>query len=205
LQDKGFLADAARVPLRPVPYASPADRSTPAARAGGTPLVYLTFGTAFGTPELIRTALSGLSNIDADVVVATGRVRPDEVGDRPASVTVLDWVAQAELLPHVDLVVHHGGSGTTLGALSVGAPQLFLPQGADQFANAAAVTATGAGLSLRPDEVSPDAVADRARALLAGPGRTGHRDAARALAAEIASLPSPAEVARRLPEYAGQS
>lgn len=36
------------------------------------------------------------------------------------------WVPQAELLPHVDVLIHHGGSGTTLGALSVGAPQLIL-------------------------------------------------------------------------------
>ncbi|WP_425434764.1 hypothetical protein [Nonomuraea jiangxiensis] len=27
-------------------------------------------------------------------------------------------------MPHVDAVAHHGGSGTTLGALAVGVPQL---------------------------------------------------------------------------------
>jgi UDP:flavonoid glycosyltransferase YjiC (YdhE family) len=103
-------------------------------------------------------------------------------------------------LPHVDVVVHHGGSGTTLGALTVGAPQLLLPQGADQFANADAVTAAGAGLRLLPGELSAEAIADHVRKLLSRQGN--HRDAARLIAGEIARMPSPDEVARRLPEYA---
>ena len=42
------------------------------------------------------------------------------------------------------LVVHHGGSGTMLGALAHGLPQLRRPQGADQFLNAEALLPTGA-------------------------------------------------------------
>ncbi|WP_327010284.1 hypothetical protein OHA72_25350 [Dactylosporangium sp. NBC_01737] len=47
--------------------------------------------------------------------------------------------------------------------------------------------------------MTADAVASHVRALLAG---DGFRDAARAIAAEIAAMPSPDEVARRLPDYA---
>jgi UDP:flavonoid glycosyltransferase YjiC (YdhE family) len=200
LQDKDFLATARRIELRPVPYADP---SAPSERAGtdGRPLVYLTLGTAFGTPELFATAIKGLAALDARVVVAAGRIPPDRLGVMPDNVTVRTWVAQAELMPHVDAVVHHGGSGTTLGALAVGVPQLVLPQGADQFANADAVVAAGAAVRLLPAEVSSDAVADRVRTLL----RRGsaQRDAARAIAEEITRMPSPDDVARRLPEYAG--
>jgi UDP:flavonoid glycosyltransferase YjiC (YdhE family) len=103
-------------------------------------------------------------------------------------------VPQADLLPHVDVVVHHCGSGTTLGALTVGAPQLILPQGADQFANAEALCAAGAALCLLPDELSVDAIADHARKLLPCHRHTDHRDAARAIAEEIA---------RNLPKWAG--
>jgi len=59
------------------------------------------------------------------------RVRLAEIGDVPENVIVRSWVPQADLLRLVDVIVHHGGSGTTLGALTVGAPQLILPQGAD--------------------------------------------------------------------------
>jgi UDP:flavonoid glycosyltransferase YjiC (YdhE family) len=201
LQDKDFLAEADRIELRPVPYSEPGSAFAPAER-GSRPLIYLTLGTTFGTPELLTTAIDGLTRLDADVLVAAGRVPPGDLGELLDNITVLNWVSQAELLPHVDLVVHHGGSGTTLGALAVGAPQLVLPQGADQFANADALAAAGAGVCLRPDEVSAESVAEQARALLPRSG-TGFRDAARALAEEIARMPSPAEVARRLPEYAG--
>lgn len=112
------------------------------------------------------------------------------------------WVPQADLLPHVDVVVHHGGSGTTLGVLTVGAPQLILPQGADQFANADALSAAGAGFALLPDELSANAIAEHTRRLLPHHGHAGHRDAARVIAEEIARMPSPDEVARRLPVYA---
>jgi UDP:flavonoid glycosyltransferase YjiC (YdhE family) len=196
LQDKDFAATGDRIELRPVPYSPP---GPDAVRNGGPPLVYLTLGTAFGTARLLATAIAGLAQLDVTVIVAAGRVPPEQLGAVPDRVTVSAWVPQARLLPYTDVVVHHGGSGTTLGALAAGAPQLFLPQGADQFANADAVTAAGAGLQLRDAELTADAVAEQVRTLLA---QDRHSDAARALAAEIARMPAPDEVAGRLPGYA---
>jgi UDP:flavonoid glycosyltransferase YjiC (YdhE family) len=195
LQDKDFLATAERVELRHVPFAE--DVAPPAWDTGRAARIFLTLGTAFATADLLATAVAGLARLDADIVVAAGRVPVADVGEVPANVRVLSWVPQAHLLPRADLVVHHGGSGTTLGALAVGVPQLVLPQGADQFANADALASAGAGLRL--DKVSADAVTEHAHTLLRD---SAPRDAARALAAEIAAMPSPAEVARLLPEYA---
>ena len=188
LQDKDFLDSARRIPLRPVPFAE--SRET-----FGGPLIYVTLGTAFGTAELFTTVINGLATLGRQVVVATGRVRPAELGAVPDNVTVRSWVPQADLLRHADLVVHHGGSGTTLGALAAGVPQLVLPQGADQFANAAALTSAGAASQLLPGEVTAGAIADRAVT-----ARTAHRDAARAIADEIGRMPAPDEIARQLPE-----
>ncbi len=201
LQDRDFLATAKRIELRPVPYSEPA---SPPWRNESTsrPLIYLTLGTAFGTPEVLTTAIRGLTALGARVVVASGRVRSEELGGLPDNVTVRPWVSQAELLPHVDAVVHHGGSGTTLGALAVGLPQLILPQGADQFANADALSAAGAGLCLLPGELSADAITENTRKLLPHHGKGSHRDAARMIAEEIAQMPSPDEVARELPNSA---
>ncbi|MGW5747258.1 glycosyltransferase [Amycolatopsis sp. NPDC003861] len=185
LQDADFLATAERVPVRPVPFAEPGDFRGP--------LVYLTLGTAFGTPEVLKTAIEGLATLGTPVVVATGGVA---LGPLPAHVTAQAWVPQAAAIAHADLVVHHGGSGTTLGALAAGVPQLVLPQGADQFANADALVAAGAAVRLLPGELTAEAVAEQARKA------SSCREAARAVAEEIAAMPSPDEVARELPKYA---
>jgi UDP:flavonoid glycosyltransferase YjiC (YdhE family) len=196
LQDKDFLATAERIELRPVPYAEPGEERW---TRGERPLIYLTLGTAFGTAELLTTAITALEPLGADVLVAAGRVPPDELVPMPDGVVVRSWVPQAAVLPHADLVVHHGGSGTTLGALAAGVPQLVLPQGADQFANAAALTTAGVALRLDAGKTTTEAITEQARTLLRDHGT--HRDAARAVAEEIARMPAPDEVARRLPDY----
>lgn len=199
LQDATFLATERRIELRPVAFSPPAPLPPEVRHRTSRPLIYLSLGTAFGTPELLRTAIDGLARLDAQVVVAAGRVPPEELGDLPDRVTVHRWVPQAELLPLVDAVVHHGGSGTTLGALAAGVPQLLIPQGATQFGEAEALSAAGVALRLLPDEVEADAIAEQTRRLL-GPYGV-QRDAVRDVAEEIARMPAPAAVARRLPEF----
>ena len=196
LRSPGLTAET--IPLRPVPYAEPGGART--ARRGPRPLVFVTMGTAFGTPRLLATVLHGLRHLHADVMVATGGTTMED--DIPDNAVVRPWVAQAALLPIVDLVVHHGGSGTMLGALTHGIPQLVLPQGADQFANAAALEAVGAAIRLGPEQQHPDTIAASARTLLTGRG-DDHRAAARAIAGEIAAMPSPAEVIAVLIDGAG--
>lgn len=195
LQDKEFLTSAERIELRPVPFSEPA--VLPWEETG--PVIYLTLGTAFGTPQILKAAIEGLAALGEAVIVAAGRVSPDLLGGLPDNVTVHTWVPQAELLSHVDVVVHHGGSGTTLGALAFGVPQLVLPQGADQFANGDAVVAAGAGLCLQPGQVTAEAVAEQVRRLRRD---ASFREAAREVAVEIAAMPGPDEVARGLEDYA---
>ena len=200
LQDKDFIAVADRLALRPVAFADSGELPE-FVRHRDRPLVYLTLGTAFGSTDVLRQAVEGLATLDADVLVATGPSVPEgELGGVPGNVTVLPWVPQARLLPHTDLVVHHGGSGTTLATFAAGVPQLLLPQGADQFGNAEMVAGSGAGASLLPADFGAEAVAAQAKRLL---GDGLHRRAAGAVAEEIAAMPSPDEFARRLPEFAG--
>jgi calicheamicin 3'-O-methyl-rhamnosyltransferase len=182
------------VPLRPVPWgdpgvAMPAWVRDPRSR----PLVYLTLGTVpFVALPVLREAARGLAALDADVLVAVGPDGdPGSLGPLPRHVRVARFVPQAAVLEHTDVVVHHGGSGTTLASLARGLPQLTLPQTMpDQAVNAANVHAAGAGLVLRPEEVTADAVADRVRALLTEPRFT---EQARRLQREIDAMPGPAE------------
>jgi UDP:flavonoid glycosyltransferase YjiC (YdhE family) len=101
-------------------------------------------------------------------------------------------VPQHVVLPHCTGVVSHGGSGTALGALAVGLPQLCLPQGADQFLNAAAIASSGAGLSVSPSEVTAEAVRHCLERLLRD---ASFASAAQRIADDIAAMPSPADTA----------
>ena len=175
--------------LRPVTVA----RSTV---SGPEPLVYVTLGTVQNRSDLLREIVTGVSVLPVAVLVASGPgVDPASLGMQPAHVQVNSWVDQTGVLGRCSAVVSHGGSGTFLGALARGLPQLCLPQAADQFRNAEAGLRTGAALTLGPDEITSRAVRAAVERLLAEPGL---RAGAGRLAAEIAGMPSPAEVVQVL-------
>jgi UDP:flavonoid glycosyltransferase YjiC (YdhE family) len=195
LQRPNFLATGNRVELRPVAYAETDE--LPAIARGGR-LAYVTLGTVFGAPDILRTVIDGLAPSGLHLLVATGpTVSVDELGPLPGSVTVARWVPQARLLPHVDLAVHAGGSGTVLGALAAGARQLILPQGWDQLTNARVLEKAGAARQLLRDQISAAAVADLAAQVLTDASIV---ERTQALKAEIEHMPAPAELATRLPE-----
>ncbi|ASN51741.1 glycosyltransferase [Sinomonas sp. R1AF57] len=190
---------AARVPIRTAAWAERApsfETSLLARPAGGRQRVFVSLGTVFNTAGSLRTAVLGAARTGAEVLVACGADGdPAALGPVPDSVKVHRFVPQALVLPTVDAIVHHGGSGTMLAAAQHGIPQLVVPQGADHFVNAAAVTDSGIGL--RPDADTPEGIAAAVGRLL---GDHRFRDAAAAVATEIAAMPSPDDVARRLLE-----
>ena len=182
--------------MRPAPM--PATEPVPA----DPPCVYLTLGTFFGgNTEVFRTALAGLANEDIEVVVTVGaNNEPAAIGPVPANSRVERYVPQADLLPRCSAVIHHGGAGTMYGSLAHGLPQVVLPQGADNFVNGGLLARCGAGLSIGPEQISPETVCDAVRSVLTDPS---YRHTARQLAEELAALPEPGDVARGLRDRFG--
>jgi UDP:flavonoid glycosyltransferase YjiC (YdhE family) len=176
------------LPLRPVEadqVPAPAD-----------PLVYVTLGTVHDYRDLLREVVDGVGALPTRVLVALGpRIEPGSLGEQPDHVRVESWVDQAAVLGQCTVVVSHGGSGTFLGALARGLPQLCLPQAADQFRNAEGGGRTGAALVLAPGEVTAESVRIAAGRLLAEPA---FRASAQRVAAEIGAMPSAGEVAALL-------
>src|SRR5204862_3746612 len=159
----------------------------------GSPLVYVTMGTVFNDVKPLRVTIQALRELSLRVLVTVGPGGdPEALGHQPGHVRVERYVPQSAVLEYCDLVVSHGGSGTALGALAVGLPQLCLPQGADQFLNAAAIASSGAGLSLSPSEVTAEAVRHGLERLLRDASFT---IAAQRIADDIAAMPSPADAA----------
>jgi UDP:flavonoid glycosyltransferase YjiC (YdhE family) len=192
LQSPGFpKPGATSILMRPTAWNPPGDLPRAVVdRDPGKPLVYMTLGTAsiFAQPAILREMIDAIAGLRVKVVLSTGPVvSADALGAIPDNVEVVAWVPQAELLKHVDLAVHHGGSGTTFAAMAVGIPQLLLPHGADQFSNAQMLSAAGAGGQILPGEVTSARIADEVRLLLESDEA---RTAARKLQGEIFQMPS---------------
>jgi UDP:flavonoid glycosyltransferase YjiC (YdhE family) len=162
------------------------------------PRVYLTMGTVFGNADVLRAAALEIADTGCEVLVATGpRIEPGALGDLPALVHVEQEVPQRDVLPNVDLVVHHGGTGTVIGSLASGLPQIVMPQGADQFWNAEHLAAEGA-CRIVGGGGQPGSIAAAVTAL--SQQQAPERAAARRLGDVVARMPSPDGVARRLQE-----
>ena len=121
------------------------------------PLVYVTFGTVLGhLPEsraVYRTALDAVADLPARVLMTVGRaVDPAALVLVPSNTHVERWVSQGDVFREARLVVCHGGSGTTFGALAAGLPIVICPLFADQTANARLVQKAGAGLAVSTSE-----------------------------------------------------
>jgi UDP:flavonoid glycosyltransferase YjiC (YdhE family) len=162
---------------------------------GERPRIAVTLGTVAPTMNglgPIERVIAAAPGIDAEFVIALGDADTSELGELPPNVRIASgWLPLNALLRVSSALVHHGGSGSTLGALVAGMPQLVLPSGADRYINAQAVHDAGAGISAAEDELDAQLLA---RLL----GEEKLRRAAVELSAEISALPSPAQIVDRI-------
>jgi sterol 3beta-glucosyltransferase len=164
---------------------------------GERPVIYVGFGSmGFGSKAEDRGRLIHDAHRRAGVraVVSTGwgalAIEPSE------RIHPVDDVSHEWLLPRVDAVVHHGGSGTTAAGLRAGKPTLICPVLGDQPFWGRRVHELGLGprpLPLR--RATPQALSERITDLLSNPGY-----AARAgeISARIAIEDGPGEAIRAL-------
>ena len=168
------------------------------------PLVYVSFGSAapnfdfFG--GLCRAVLRALGKLPLRILFTIGdQSDPEALGPLPRSVHVERWVPQADVMPHADAMVGHGGSGSTLMAMAAGVPLAVVPLFADQPYNARRIAQIGAGIAL---EGGVEAVSEVPRAIRTLLEEPRYRRQARRVAAEVAALPPVDDAVRLLEDYA---
>ncbi|MCA1552991.1 MAG: glycosyltransferase [Chloroflexi bacterium] len=178
-------------------FAQSGDETLPpwVARLPQQPTVYATLGTFENAHTHVFAAiLDALRDEPLNLIVTVGRNRdPSEFGAQPPNVHVERYIPQTMLLPHCDLVVCHGGSGTIMDALSLGLPLVLIPIAADQPENAQRCEQVGVAHVIEP-YTRPDlalAIRDATRDVLTNPR---YRRAARELQREIEALPPLAQV-----------
>lgn len=194
LQAPGWTQPPVTIPFRSEPHSRPDTTAEPLAPVpvrGGRPRVLVTLGTVFGDAALLTAILDGFQPDEADLVATVGVI--GERLDDSEHVRFVPFRPMRELLEGVDLVVAAAGAGTVLAAASVGVPMVLLPQGADQFINAA--RAAEAGVAVVVDE--PSAVGPAVHRMFA---ERSHFAAARRLGEETAQRPSATDAVRELVE-----
>lgn len=142
------------VDVRPEPGGADVGEPLPAEVLAITdrPMLYVTFGTVFGSSQVLTMVLDALRDLPCRVVATTGpTVDPASLGPVPDNVVVVPFLPQNLVLARCTAVVSHAGSGTVLGALAAHLPQVCLPLAADQFVNAAQLARRGAGIAIVPD------------------------------------------------------
>lgn len=153
---------------------------------------YVSLGTVFAGafPGVLTAAGLGAAQVGAPPVVTCGNA-PVPAALRAVAgpkVHVSRFLPQDPVLRRCAAAVVHGGTGTTLAALTHGVPLVLIPLGADQPAHARLVAARGAGIVLRRDEVDAQTVAAALRRVREEPT---FRQAAVELGRELAALPGP--------------
>jgi UDP:flavonoid glycosyltransferase YjiC (YdhE family) len=168
-----FLGGVDWSPRVPLPASLTDDESTP--------LVYVTLGSS-GDVAVLPTVLEGLEGLPIRCVLATaGRAAPKRV---PANFVIADYLPGALVAQRSLFVVTNGGSSTGYQALAAGVPVLGIPSNLDQYLAMQALTAAGAGITLRSGGLSKDQVRKAAILLL---DARGMKAKAQGLAAHFAA------------------
>ena len=189
-------------PLRPenaIPLSTPAARPGTLDRLPYERTVYVTAGTTHNsTPGLLETMVAALHDEAVNVVVTIGSDGDlDRFGAQPKHVRVERYIPQNTLLPHCDVVLCSAGAGTVLGALAHAIPLVVAPVATDQYEMAAQIEHAGAGRACSTQPLSPAAVRESFQEVSANPAYSA---AAARLREQILSMPTPAELVRRLDE-----
>ncbi|QIO37381.2 glycosyltransferase [Bradyrhizobium sp. 1(2017)] len=137
--------------------------------ASGRPRALIACSTgAQGQHDMFQRMIDAMGSLEIDALATAG---PNlDVADlrAPKNVHLTRGAPHDLVMKNVSVVIAQGGHGTTTRSLINGLPQLILPIGRDQAANAARVEAKGAGLQLPPSASEADIAAAVSR-LIAEP------------------------------------
>jgi UDP:flavonoid glycosyltransferase YjiC (YdhE family) len=100
---------------------------------------------------VIRAGVAALGNEEVQLVLSTGyQPLPEEFKPLPPNIHYTAYVPGFAMAQKSDLVVHHGGHGSTLTGLSAGTPAVIIPTYSERESNARRLASLGAGEFVLP-------------------------------------------------------
>lgn len=186
------------VPMRYIPYNGKSIIPSWIYRRDDRPRICVTLGASLGeTPDGGITAatnlLAAVDGLDATVIATLPAALRARLGPLPANVEVVEFISLNALLPTCAAIVHHGGSGTFLTALSHGVPQLIVPDMMwDSMEKCLGLVDAGAGVFVESLETMSAAdLRQRISTLIADPSYLAGAERVRV---EMLSTPGPNEI-----------
>jgi UDP:flavonoid glycosyltransferase YjiC (YdhE family) len=166
-----------------IPYNGPSTLPPWLLTPPSTHRICLTWGTSSTTlgrrlafaGNLIDMLGSIAEDLNIEVVAALSEIDNSLLSGEPSPrVRVVERLALHLLLPTCDAIIHQGGMGTTMTAITTHTPQLIIPQLPDQIFNAQQFTGTGAALHLSRDTTNPTTLRHAVHQLLTDPTYRHH-------------------------------
>lgn len=134
----------------------------------GRKSIFFTAGTVYTfNPKVIQTIFSTVTRELGCVCIFAGEIPGQKTDfDLGNNLIWLKWANFPDILPQVDLIIHHGGMGTTHASLLNQLPQLVIPQASDQFFHASRIEKFGLGIRITSDDTTTEYIIESINRLL---------------------------------------
>ncbi|RSN55632.1 MULTISPECIES: glycosyltransferase [Actinomadura] len=168
--------------------------------------ICVTIGTGVATynqHDFLQGIVENISAVDAEVVVPVSDDAAPALRERMPDVKA-GWIPLDVVAPTCDVIVHQTGGSTMLTALTFGVPQILIPDPGQHRAcdMARRLAEAGAAVVLSPEEATSEVIAKKCQQILSDPA---YAEAAAGLGREMAALPLPSEVVRRIERLVGRT
>lgn len=74
-----------------------------------TPIIYISMGSIISSKIFCKRCIKAFGNKNVSVILNTGKVEPESLGELPSNIYAYSFVPQLEVLQHADLFITHGG------------------------------------------------------------------------------------------------
>lgn len=147
--------------------------------------------------DFVQGIVKNVASLDVEVAAAVPEAAVPVLRERLDENVKVGWVPLDILATTCDVMVHQSGGSTMMTTMSAGVPQVLTPH-AGQLRPAdmaRRLVEAGAARMLPAEQATTELIAENCQEILANPS---YAVAAAGLAKEIAALPLPSEVARRI-------
>jgi MGT family glycosyltransferase len=121
-------------------------------------VIYISMGTIFNdNVQFYRMCIDIFAKTDYQIIISLGhRFSEKDLPSIPSNIIVKNHIPQLEVLQKADLFISHAGMNSINESLYNGVPMILIPQMYEQDFNAFRVQQLGAGVYIKPRDVTEE-------------------------------------------------